>query len=56
LAFEKAGFLEYGVGGGNCGAIQAELASQFASGWQPFTSLDGAAIDQRAHRFRQLLI
>src|SRR6478609_8870716 len=49
LAFQKAGFFEHGVGGGNGGAIQAELASQFSSGWQPFARLDGATGNQRSN-------
>lgn len=45
VSFQEARLFENRVSSRHGGPIQAKVASQFASGWQLFTGLDGAGIN-----------
>ncbi len=56
MAADQAFGFEEGVSGGDRGTVQAKCASQFPSGWQPFTFLQTTDADKFLNGFSQLPI
>jgi hypothetical protein len=56
LSGDQAVGFQQVISGGDRGTVQAKQASQFASGWEPFTAREIAGVDTKSNPFIELTV